>query len=94
MVKPQNIDSQYGTAPSGAVLILLGLLVAFATPFAIDFEAGDYPVALFWNAGWFLVAVGGWMLPNRLIAGIFIGAAIASIGYFLLIWVSTRDGMG
>lgn len=88
-------DPKYGQfTASGAVLIVIGLAVAFLSPQVIEFGLGEYLTEPFWYVGWLLVAVGGWLLPNRLVAGIFIGIAIASIGYFLLVWYSTRNGMG
>lgn len=91
---PENEHKPLRSVSNGSALILAGLAVAFLSPVLIAFGPGEYLVLPYWYVAWLMVAAGGWLLPNRLIAGIFIGIAIASIGFFLVIWVSTRNVIG
>jgi hypothetical protein len=93
MAERESQPSQLNSA-HGAVLILCGLAVAFLSPFWIDFGPGDYLVSPHWYVGWLMVAIGGWLLPNRLVAGAFLGFSAASVGYFFMLWISIRGGMG
>jgi len=90
----ENEHKPLRSVSNGAALILAGVAIAFLSPVLIAFGPGEYLVSPFWYVGWLMVTAGGWLLSNRLIAGIFIGIAIASIGFFLMIWISTRNGMG
>jgi hypothetical protein len=93
MAEKENEPSQLNSA-HGVVLILCGLAVAFLSPYWIEFDPGEFLVSPHWYIGWLMVAFGAWLFPNRLVAGVFIGFAAASIGYFFLLWYSMRGGMG
>lgn len=67
----------------GLAIATVGIATIF-WPIATAFEL---PNDAQWLVGWFLVGFGGWVIPSRLVAGIFIGFALAFETLLLLKWL-------
>jgi hypothetical protein len=76
-------SSRWRSLLLAAPLIVGGLLLVFLTPVLTEGPVGN----AHWYCGWSLVGLGGWFIPNRLVAGIVIGMAIAYVSLPLLFWL-------